>query len=142
MYPINLKECVGNFQRFQQLRSFRIFTAPLPESLHWFSFSLVSSQLFCIVWSFYLIFFYSAHFLRKEWVTFIFAPSSLSDDFFSSNICVSTCTPIVRFASIACFPIFCFFRAVVAAKIDLLVASFARVAASLLICYCVLLLLL
>ena len=83
---------------------------------------------------FHLIFSYSAHFLRKEWVTFIFAPSSLSDDFFSSNICVSTCTPIVRFASIACFPIFCFFRAVVAAKIDLLVASFARVAASLLIC--------
>ena len=77
-YPINLKECVGNFQRFQQLRSFRIFTAPLPESLHWFSFSLVSSQLFCIVFD--LIFFYSEHFLRK--VTLIFAPSSLSDDFF------------------------------------------------------------
>ena len=74
MYPIKLKECVGNFQRFQQLRSFRIFTAPLPKSLHWFSLSLVSSQLFCIVWSFHLIFFYSKHFLRKEWVTFIFAP--------------------------------------------------------------------
>ena len=52
------------------------------------------------------------------------------------------CTPIVRYASIACFPIFCFFRAVVAAKIDLLVASFARVAASLLICYFTVLLLL
>ena len=85
--------------------------------------------------SFFISYFFILHiFFRKEWVTFIFAPSSLSDDFFSSNICVSTCTPIVRFASIACFPIFCFFRAVVAAKIDLLVASFARVAASLLIC--------
>ena len=97
MYPINLKECVGNFQRFQQLRSYCIFAAPLPESLHWFSFSLVSSQLFCIV--FHLISFYSEYFLRKEWVTFIFAPSSLSDDFFASNICVclySDCTTCVN----------------------------------------------
>ena len=61
MYPINLKECVGNFQRFQQLRSFCIFTAPLPESLHWFSFSLVSSQQFCIVWFFFISYFLILH---------------------------------------------------------------------------------
>ena len=74
MYPIQLKECVGNFQRFQQLRSFCIFTAPLPESLHWFSFSLVSSQQFCIVWFFSSHIFLFCTFFEKGMGDFYFCP--------------------------------------------------------------------